>query len=134
MIPTKSPTIRGAEIRKTDASGEAQFALASGGKQMHFDVTVHDLKDVTMAHLHMAPTGQNGPVVVWLYPSEQHEALIKGITNGKLAEATITADDFVGPLKGKPFGELVSKIKSGDIYVNVHTKQNPEGELRGQLH
>lgn len=120
---------------KTDAAGEAKFSIPSGKEQLHYEVTVHDLKDVTMAHLHMSPAGENGPIVVWLYPSpsEQKEKLIEGVTNGKLVEGTVTPADFVGPLKEKPFDDLVAKIKQGDIYVTVHTKQNPEGELRGKV-
>lgn len=120
---------------KTDAGGEAAFNVPSGKQELHYELTVHDVKGVTMAHLHMAPAGENGPIVVWLYPSptEKKEKLIEGVTDGKLVEGTVTAADFVGPLKGAPFGDLIDKIKQGDIYVNVHTTQNPDGELRGKI-
>jgi hypothetical protein len=36
-------------------------------------------------------------------------------------------------MKGKTISDLVQEIKSGDVYVNVHTVQHPAGEIRGQI-
>jgi hypothetical protein len=36
-------------------------------------------------------------------------------------------------LTGKALSDLVTMIKSGRAYVNVHTDKNPGGEIRGQL-
>jgi hypothetical protein len=38
----------------------------------------------------------------------------------------------VGPLEGKSFSELRSMVERG-AYVNVHTKEHPKGEIRGQI-
>ena len=35
--------------------------------------------------------------------------------------------------KGKTLADLITQIKTGNTYVNVHTKKNPDGEIRGQL-
>jgi hypothetical protein len=32
-----------------------------------------------------------------------------------------------------PLSALVEKLDNGEAYVNVHTQQNPPGEIRGQL-
>lgn len=45
----------------------------------------------------------------------------------------ITQDDLIGPLAGQTLGNLVNEIISGNIYINVHTVQYPNGEIRGQL-
>ena len=29
--------------------------------------------------------------------------------------------------------EQISELEAGKYYVNVHTEQNPDGEIRGQL-
>jgi hypothetical protein len=53
--------------------------------------------------------------------------------NGVLAEGTITAADLVGPLSGKSLSDLMTDVMAGETYVNVHTTQNPAGEIRGQI-
>jgi hypothetical protein len=53
---------------KTKATGEARFSLSPDGKALDYKVRVTDLKNVTMAHIHVAMPGENGPVAVWLYP------------------------------------------------------------------
>ena len=39
----------------------------------------------------------------------------------------------MGSLAGKSVSDLVSKMQSGEAYVNVHTEANPNGEIRGQI-
>jgi hypothetical protein len=51
-----------------------------------------------------------------------------------LADGTITAANLVGALAGQPLSALVEALSSGGAYVNVHTQQNPGGEIRGQIH
>ena len=46
---------------------------------------------------------------------------------------TITSADLKGPLSGKQISDLIRLIQDGKAYVNVHTDQNPNGEIRGQL-
>jgi len=86
-----------------------------------------------MSHIHVGSADENGPVVAWLYPSAPPPALIEGRTNGVLQEGVITKDDLVGQLEGKKLWDLVEMMKNGQTYVNVHTKQNPAGEIRGQI-
>jgi hypothetical protein len=39
-----------------------------------------------------------------------------------------------GPTTGKTLeGNLVKAIQKGEAYVNVHTAQNPDGAIRGQI-
>ncbi|HVC00468.1 MAG TPA: CHRD domain-containing protein, partial [Candidatus Dormibacteraeota bacterium] len=89
--------------------------------------------EVTMAHIHMAAAGKNGPVAVWLYPTKSYPVKT-GKFSGLLARGTITAAQLGGPLKGQTIADLVKEIRDGDAYVNVHTKAHPGGEIRGQIH
>jgi hypothetical protein len=56
----------------------------------------------------------------------------------------ITAADLVGPLAGQPLSALVTELRSGNAYANVHTNDGlgdpntgpgdfPGGEIRAQL-
>jgi hypothetical protein len=36
-------------------------------------------------------------------------------------------------MEGKTLEDLVAAMDSGQTYVNIHTTQNPDGEIRGQI-
>jgi hypothetical protein len=117
----------------TRARGAAIFRLSADGTELSYRLIASNIHDVEMAHIHVAPAGQNGPVVVWLYPDAPPPQPIPGRHDGVLATGTITASDLVGPLAGMAMDDLVAEIRAGDAYVNVHTSQWPGGEIRGQL-
>lgn len=117
----------------TNATGVAHFQLNHDGTALSYRLNVANIEGVLMAHIHAGERGVNGPVVVWLYPDEPPPQLIEGRTDGTLATGTITAADLVGPLEGGTFEDLLELILSGDAYVNVHTEDNPGGEIRGQI-
>ena len=103
------------------AQGQVVMHLNADGT-VSFKLIVANIRDVTMAHIHVAPRGVAGPIRQWLYPSGPPPQLRPGRTDGTLAEGTFT-----------PTPELLAAIESGDAYVNVHTQQHPGGEIRGQL-
>jgi hypothetical protein len=117
----------------TSASGTATFWLNPNGTELRYQLTVANLDNVTMAHLHLGTFGNNGAPVVWLYPSAPPMKEIAGSSNGVLSTGTITAGDLVGPMAGKTIADLVAAIRAHDIYVNVHTRDHSDGEIRGQL-
>lgn len=117
----------------TDARGLARFHLTRSGDALEYRLIVANIENVTMAHIHLAPRGVNGPVAVWLYPGEPPPQLIEGRSDGVLATGTITAGDLVGPLAGGTLDDLLEQLNAGEAYVNVHTLQFPPGEVRGQI-
>ncbi|MFO7663396.1 MAG: CHRD domain-containing protein [Chloroflexota bacterium] len=123
----------GEEVPPNDskATGQAIFRLRDDG--LHYKLIVANIQNVTMAHIHLAPAGENGGVVAWLYPSGPPPQLIPGRSSGVLAEGVITADDLVGSLAGATLDDLMDEIRAGNTYVNVHTSQFPGGEVRGQI-
>ena len=117
-----------------DTPAKATFVLSGNGQSLHYTLSVADVENANMAHIHVGRAAEEGPVAVWLYPSSNPSAVVKkGKFTGMLAEGTITAANLVGPLQGKTLEDLVSDIKAGDAYVNVHTTAHPGGEIRGQL-
>ena len=117
----------------TNAQGQATFQLSRDGDEISYKLIVANIVDVTQAHIHQAPAGVTGGIVVWLYPSEPPAELIPGRSQGVLAEGVITEADLVGALDGMGLAALVDDLRGGNAYVNVHTSANPPGEIRGQI-
>ncbi len=67
----------------------------------------------TMAHIHLAPAGKNGPPIISLVKTADN---VWSVPQG----STLTDDQF------KSFQE-------GNLYVNVHSAAHPGGEIRAQL-
>jgi CHRD domain len=53
--------------------------------------------------------------------------------NGKLASGNIIANMLEGSMTGKQIANLTTVMENGETYVNVHTQQNPNEEIRGQI-
>ena len=80
-------------------------------KSVHGSVTTKGMTGIA-AHIHEAPVGKSGPVVI---PLE-----MKGDTYTVPANAKLTDAQF-------------ASFKAGNLYVNVHSAAHPDGEIRGQL-
>jgi hypothetical protein len=93
------------------------------------EVNVTDIDKGTAAHIHLGEKGKNGPVVVTLFKSDTPTEM----KNGTLGEGNFTVTNFEGPMKGKGLNDLVTAMQNGFTYVNVHTTDMPDGEIRGQL-
>jgi CHRD domain-containing protein len=95
------------------------------GNTVWYKVNVTGIDKATMAHIHGAKVGENGDPIAMLQISET--------TKGALAQGNITSSDLMGSLARKSISDLVSKMQSGETYVNVHSEANPNGEIRGQV-
>lgn len=115
------------------AQGQANFQLSKDGTELSYKLIVANLEDLHMAHIHRAPAGSNGGVVVWLYPSTPPAVMIPGTTNGILAEGVITSANLSGSLAGQPLSALIDEMSAGNTYVNVHNMAFSGGEIRGQI-
>lgn len=98
------------------------------GDSVGYQVNATGLDKVSMAHIHGGKTGENGDPIAMLQIMQS-----SGPINGTLAQGNITSSDLMGSLAGKSVSDLVSKMQSGEAYVNVHTEANPNGEIRGQI-
>ncbi|MDV3292738.1 MAG: CHRD domain-containing protein [Nitrososphaerales archaeon] len=112
------------------AAGTATVTLSADGTTLHFVVIVNGITNVTLSHIHLGNSSTAGPVVVpfFLGPTKT------GSFSGILAQGDVTAASFTGPLAGKSMADLITNMRNGLCYVNVHTTAFPGGEIRGQLH
>ena len=84
---------------------------------------------VAGAHIHCAPAGENGPVVVFLAGSVPPAGF-----DGKVSvTATVTDSNIINFACGATLEELVQSMRDGGTYVNVHSTGHPGGEVRGQI-
>ena len=118
---------------QTLAQGQAIFQLSKDGQTLHYKLIAANIIDITQAHIHLGPKSVNGPIVLWLYPIAPPLKLIPGRFDGVLAEGDVSAANLVGLLTGHPLSDLIAQMESGNAYVNIHTTQNPMGEIRGQI-
>jgi hypothetical protein len=117
---------------QTQAQGQLILQLSKDGAVLDYKLIVANIEDVTQAHLHLGAAGVNGPPVAFLFgPVDPMDPT--GRVDGILAEGSITAADLINPLAGQPLSALIEAMRAGNIYANVHTVENPGGEIRGQL-
>jgi hypothetical protein len=117
--------------KSTAATGTVTFEPTPGEMTLSYKVTLNSIDKVTMAHIHKGKAGENGPIVVTLFNSPSPTGKLNG--NTTLAQGNIREDNLEGLLAGKRIPDLIKMIKDNDAYVNVHTVQNPNGEIRGQI-
>jgi len=114
----------------SSAAGSCGFQLE--GSQVRYSLEVHGITGVVGAHIHLAPAGVNGPIRVVLYPfpgGPNFSSTATGAVDGVLMSGTFDATHLTGiTLDG-----LVTAMRSGQTYCNVHTSAHPGGEARGQI-
>jgi|SRR5215208_1088957 len=115
-------------VNNTSAIGVAEFKL--GQDNIMYTVNVTDIENVTAAHIHSGQVGENGPIVITLFKEDPPTT---AMTTGVLSEGNITATNLEGPMAGQLLSNLISAMRNDQTYVNVHTQQNPNGEIRGQI-
>lgn len=139
-VPAVSSTARGA----------FRAEISEDGMTITYELRFELEGDVTQSHLHFAQPNVNGGIVVWLCgtptnpgpPSPPNPATVPvppscggpkaNTVTGMLTPANVITVGTQGIAVGE-FSELISAIRNGLVYVNVHSTQSPGGEIRGQL-
>jgi len=111
---TQQVTLKGSnEVppNNSTATGSGSVTVAAN-HAVAVNISVSGM-NATAAHIHMAPAGQEGPVIIPL---------------------TKTADNtFSAPGTAKLTDEQYQAFKAGKLYINVHSAAHPGGEIRAQL-
>jgi hypothetical protein len=126
---------------ETDTTGGFRISFNQALTRARFRLRVSNGDDITQAHLHCAPAGANGPIVVFLFPSAPPPADPGIDVSGLLSEGELTNANFQEGVDctatcGKTVNNIASlqaAILDGCIYANVHSDANPGGEVRGQV-
>lgn len=92
-------------------------------------VTVSCIDSVIAAHLHYAPAGENGNVIVTLF----NDKPVRDPQRRFSLDLEINAGNFEGEALTWTFEEFLNEVISGNCYVNIHTVKHKGGEVRGQL-
>lgn len=105
------------EANAGDRDGSGTAAVDIAGSSLCFGITVRAIGAPTLAHIHNAPAGINGPIVVDLVPPTSGSP---GSSSGCLSGLNRT---------------LLSQIAANPhlYYVNIHNGDFPAGAVRGQL-
>ena len=97
-----------------DGIGSARVTLAARELEICINARVRKLAPLTLAHIHNAPAGANGPVVVDFTQ----------FIDGSRVNGCVTVDpNLLQAIRANP----------ASYYVNVHTAEFPAGAMRGQL-
>jgi hypothetical protein len=115
---------------QTSATGEAEFTVPANDT-MKYRVNVTGIMNASGAHIHMAKEGENGEVIADLLNTPTSKD--KDTAYGMIFRGNLSDSSLKGPMQGKTLDDLAGAMDSGDTYVNVHTAENPNGEIRGQI-
>lgn len=107
-------------------TSQAEATILVYADSIVYAVNGLEVKGVTGVHIHRGGAEEAGPVLAGLYKSEEG----MDVANGSITMGTITRETAMP--EGVTFDDLAAAIKSGNAYVNVHTKSHPAGELRAQ--
>lgn len=116
----------------TDGTGFAQFAFDPKTGDYDFNLVVEGVSIVEIAdvrdrgmHIHNAPAGENGPVVVNLFDDVESIAADREgfvwTAAGNVADGALSVAAFA------------DEFAAGNLYVQAHSETFLDGVLRGQL-
>ncbi len=114
MAADSQLTLSGAnEVPAVTTSAKGSGTITVGDdKSVSGSVTTSGI-NATVAHIHEAPAGKNGPVIIPLEKKGDNEWAVPA--NAKLNDAQYKS------------------YKDGNLYVNVHSEAHKGGELRDQI-
>ena len=124
----------------TDARGYVGLKFDDDLGVFVFTVNAENIGNVTGIYVYKGDKNQNGSVVLDLLKAEKERKIndikilnvtSKGKLTGTLAAGGATKDNLQGELKGKSLSDFYNLMANGSLYVVVHTKDFPNGEIRG---
>jgi hypothetical protein len=117
------------------ARGTLELTVNELGNSVHFVLEYAGLQTPALfAHIHVGQPNANGGVTVFFCGGGGRPACPQG---GGTVEGDFMVNDVLAvstqQLELKNMAKLLSAIRAGETYANVHTMTSPGGEIRGQI-
>ena len=113
----------------TSASGTLTLTVAADGASVRYVLSVSKISNLTLARLREGKAGASGTTILTIYGGPTRSDVFSGV----VTQGSFTAEDFVGPLRGKSLADFVALVRAGSVYLNVGTTAHVLGEIRGQV-
>lgn len=128
VLPAFQANLAGVnEVPPVESVGSGSVVVSLNGNELIVTGSFENLaSDFTASHIHIAPVGENGPVVVPLAVDASDD-----MRSGSYSLEDNTYD--LDAMAGVDADAVVAAIEGGTAYVNVHSTAYPGGELRGQI-
>jgi hypothetical protein len=140
-------------VVSTTGSGTFEAVINRDEDEIEYTLTFTQLEgDVTQSHIHIGPSQNTGPIVLWLCqtaaspapagtPPQCSNVADADSRRTNTVTGVLRASD-VRPLPtngigngtaANEFAEVIALIRAGKTYVNVHSSMSPGGEIRSQI-
>jgi cytolysin (calcineurin-like family phosphatase) len=127
----------------TTAKGEFLASIDEHGGVIQYTETFSGLQaPITQSHIHVAQAGVNGSVVIFLCQTAANadptglapQCPQEGTVSGTITAANVVAGGTASQqLKAGDLAAIITAIRAGAAYANVHTALSTGGEIRGQI-
>jgi hypothetical protein len=127
----------------TTGRGEFTATIDEHGQVILYSETFSGLQaPITQSHIHIAQPGVNGSIVIFLCQTQANpdptglapQCPQEGTVTGTITAANVIAGATASQqLKAGDLSAVITAIRAGTAYANVHTTVSPGGEIRGQI-
>ena len=127
----------------TTGRGEFTATIDADGDAIVYTETYSGLQGpVTQSHIHVGQLGVSGSVVIFLCQTAANpdptglapQCPQEGTVSGTITAANVIAGSTASQqLVAGDLAAVITAIRAGAAYANVHTNPSPGGEIRGQL-
>ena len=127
----------------TGGSGHFTMNIAPDGGSFDFELSYEGIEGgaIQQAHVHVGQRNVNGGIVVFLctnltppvgVPTPPPCPASPGTVTGTRTPADVVAVTTQGVSAGE-FAAVLTAVRDGKAYANVHSAASPGGEIRGQI-
>jgi len=127
----------------TTGRGEFTATIDADGDAIVYTETYSGLQGpVTQSHIHVGQLGVSGSVVIFLCQTAANpdptglapQCPQEGTVSGTITAANVIAGaTATQQLAAGDLAAVITAIRAGAAYANVHTTPSPGGEIRGQI-